>query len=88
MKDVILIYQTDPWLSRSSQELIAIATTERQRDILVREFLTHGLYEKPGRDLLAEAMRQLREGGQTQCLAERCDLEIYTEYITPNTLLQ
>lgn len=88
MKDVILIYQTDPWHSSSSQELIAIATTERQRDILVREFLTRGLYEKPGRDLLKEAIREIRECGQTQCLAERCDLEIYTEYFTPNTLLQ
>lgn len=79
MKSVILIYQTDAWLSTSSRDLVAIATTPAQRDRLVRRFLTKELYDKPDRETLQEALREIADSGQTQCLSEKCDLEILCE---------
>lgn len=79
MKSVILIYQTDAWLSTSSRDLVAVATTPAHRDRLVRRFLTKELYDKPDRETLQEAMREIADSGQTQCLSEKCDLEILCE---------
>ena len=87
MKQAILIYQTDAWHSRSSMDLVAIATTERKRDILIRRFLRKELHQKPSMDTLETAMREIETIGQTQCLNEECDIEIYTEYIDLNEIL-
>lgn len=85
--NVILIYQTDAWHSYKSMELIAIATTKKKRDALVKQFLRNGMMSKPRRDEIEEAMKQIQEWGQTQGLAERHDLEIYTEEFETNQLL-
>ena len=79
MKTVILIYQTDAWHDKSSYNLIAVATTPAQRDRLVRRFLTKELYDKPDRETLQEALQQINDIGQTQCLRGKCDLEILCE---------
>ena len=79
MKTVILIYQTDVWHSTSSRNLVAVATTPAQRDRLVGRFLPKELYDKPDRETLQEAMRQIADINQTQCLSEKCDLEILCE---------
>jgi len=84
--EVIIIYQTDPWHGRSSMELIGIATTEKNRDKIDRKFLRE-LHDKPSCETKEEAFRQLNDNGQTQCLAEECDLEIYTETVNANELL-
>lgn len=87
MSQVILIYTTDPWHSFSSRELIAAATTETQRDRLIRRYLRKHLEEKPSREDIDEAMRQIQESGQTQNLSEKADLEIDTETIDTNIIL-
>ena len=87
MKSVILIYQTDAWLSTSSYELIAVATTPTHRDRLVKRFLTKELYDKPDRETLREALRQIADSGQTQCLSEKCDLEILCETWSVNEIV-
>lgn len=84
---IIAIYQTDPWHSRSSQELIACATSNRQVDILVRQYLSKHLSPKPNRETKELAIRQIKEMGQTQCLSEQHDIEIYTETFDTNVIL-
>lgn len=87
MKSVILIYTTDSHHSISSMELIAIASTEKKRDKLVRRFLRNNLYEKPTLKEIDEAIAQLQQIGQTQGLSQTTDLEIYTETCDVNELL-
>ena len=84
--EVILIYQTDPWHGRSSWVLIGVATTEDKRDKIVRKYL-RGLDDKPSRRTREEAFNQLYDMGQTQCLAEECGIEIYTDKINTDELL-
>lgn len=86
MKSVILIYTTDSHHSMSSMELIAIASTEKKRDILVRRFLRNNLYEKPTLKEIDEAIAQIQQMGQTQGLSQTSDLEIYTETCDVNEL--
>ena len=85
---IIGIYKTDPWHSGSSRELIACATSERQVDILVRQYLSKHLSPKPNRETKELAIRQIKEMGQTQCLSEQCDMEIDTEKYDTNIILQ
>lgn len=87
MSNIILIYKTNSWHEYSSRELIAVATTEKKRDILIRRFLRNELYEKPSMKTIETAMEQISEMGQTQCLAEECDIEIDTEQVTTNEIL-
>lgn len=86
MKSVILIYTTDSHHSISSKELIAIASTEKKRDKLVRRFLRNNLYEKPTLKEIDEAIAQLQQMGQTQGLSLTTDLEIYTETCDVNEI--
>ena len=87
MSQVILIYTTNPWHTYASRELIAAATTKKQRDRLIRRYLRKHLEEKPSREDIDEAMRQIDEIGQTQNLSEKADLEIDTETIYTNIIL-
>ncbi|MBR1434001.1 MAG: hypothetical protein IJ584_02690 [Bacteroidales bacterium] len=86
MKQAILIYTTDSWHTFSSREVIAIATTEKQRDTLVRRYLRNYPYEKLNRDEIAAAVKQVQEFGQTQGLP--CDFELDTEEWNLNVILQ
>lgn len=86
MKSVILIYTTDSHHSMSSMELIAVASTEKKRDTLVRRYLKNYLYEKPSKKEIDEAIEQIQQIGQTQGLSESADLEIYTETYDVNVL--
>lgn len=86
MKSVILIYTTDCHHSMSSMELIAVASTEKKRDTLVRRYLKNYLYEKPSKKEIDEAIEQIQQIGQTQGLSESADLEIYTETYDVNVL--
>ena len=86
MKSAILIYTTDCHHSMSSMELIAVATTEKKRDSLVRKYLRNYLYEKPSKKEIDEAIEQIQQIGQTQGLSESADLEIYTETYDVNVL--
>lgn len=84
MKPVILIYETDGWHSYSSMELLAVATTETQRDKLIRKYVR----QKGGSDSLArKAVEEVREGGQTYCLDDTLDFEIHTELTDTNVIL-
>jgi hypothetical protein len=84
MKTVILIYETDCWHSRSSMCLVAVATTETQRDKLIRKYVR----QKGGNASLArETVEQVRENGQTSHLDDALGIEIYTEPTDTNTLL-
>lgn len=86
MKSAILIYTTDCHHSKSSMELIAVASTEKKRDSLVRKYLKNYLYEKPSKKEIDEAIEQIQQIGQTQGLSESADLEIYTETYDVNVL--
>lgn len=86
MKSVILIYTTDSHHSMSSMELIAVASTEKKRNTLVRRYLKNYLYEKPSKKEIDEAIEQIQQIGQTQGLSESADLEIYTETYDVNVL--
>lgn len=69
-------------------ELIGIATTEKQRDRLIRQYLNQYLFEKPTREEISRAIKEVQENGQTQSLSDtKADLEIYTETFETNTLL-
>lgn len=83
MKPVILIYETNCWHTRSSMCLIAVATTEKQRDKLIRE----NVRQNGGNASLArEAVEQVRENGQTSCL-DVLGYEIHTELTDTNVIL-
>ena len=84
---ITAIYTTDAWHSRNSMELIGIATTEKQRDKLIRQFLSTYLYEKPAKDEISRAIKEVQENGQTHSLFDRADLEIYTESFETNRIL-
>ncbi len=85
---VTTIYTTDPWHSRDSMELIGIATTEKQRDKLIRQYLNQNLSEKPTREEISRAIKEVQENGQTHSLSDtRADLEIYTETFETNVIL-
>lgn len=88
MKQAILIYTSDPWHSFRSMELIAVATTEKKRDTLVRRYLRNYIAEKLPTDLIDQAVEQIQTIGQTQCLSKEADLEIYTEAVNANVILQ
>ena len=83
----ILIYATDPLHSYASRELIGAATTENKRDAIVRKFLREYLHFTPTRDEIADAVAQIREMDQTQCLADCYDLEIDTDTISLNEIV-
>lgn len=82
----IIIYATDPWHSLKSRELIAVATTEKKRDAIVRKFLREYLEERPSREETAEFVRQVGEIGQTQGLSVRYDMEIDTVTVKANQI--
>lgn len=82
----IIIYTTDSWHTISSREMIAIATTEKQRDTLVRRYLRNYPYEKLNRDEVADAVKQVQEFGQTQGLP--CGFELDTEECDLNVILE
>lgn len=85
---ITAIYTTDSWHSRDSMELIGIATTEKQRDRLIRQFLSTYIYEKPTREEISRAIKEIQENGQTQSLSDtRADLEIHTETFETNVIL-
>lgn len=85
---VTAIYATYPWHSRSSMELIGIATTEKQRDRLIRQYLNQYLYEKPTREQISRAIKEVQENGQTHSLSDtKANLEIYTETFKTNVVL-
>lgn len=85
---VTAIYTTDPWHSRDSMELIGIATTEKQRDRLIRQFLSTYIYEKPTREEISRAIKEVQENGQTHSLSNtKADLEIHTETFETNRIL-
>lgn len=86
MAKIIIIYTTNADHEYSSRELIGAATSEKQRDRLVRKFLREYIYENPSRDEIAEAIRHLHEYGQTKCLNGPCDLEIDTDVVETNQL--
>lgn len=84
MKPVILIYETNCWHTRSSMCLIAVATTEKQRDKLIRE----DVRQKGGNaSLVRKAVEEIRENGQTCCLDDVLGYEIHTELTDTNVIL-
>ena len=69
-------------------ELIGIATTEKQRDRLIRQYLNQYLYEKPTREQISRAIKEVQENGQTHSLSDtKANLEIYTETFKTNVVL-
>lgn len=89
MKEIILIYITDGWHSRESQDLMAVATTVPKRNKLIRTFLrdyVNDVVPLP-REAVNEAIDQIEKYGQTQGLNKFCGFELYTETISTNKIL-
>lgn len=87
MKQVIAIYTTESRSINASRELVALATTEKERDTLVRRYLRGCIHERPTRDEVDDALAQIRQDGRTFCLGAACGFEIITEKYTVNTIL-
>ena len=85
MKEIMLIYETDAWHSRSSNQLVAIATTEKKRDKLIKQLLKEDC-NKITRSEINQALKEIREHGQTQSLSENYDIEIIVENWTTNII--
>lgn len=79
----ILIYETDTWHSKGTRNLIAIATTEKKRDRLVREYMKEFATKKETN----EAIDEIRHNGQTSFLSEKYDIELDTETTETNIIL-
>lgn len=88
MKQAILIYSSDPWHTVRSMELIAVATTEKKRDSLIRRYLRKYMYEKLPTELIDKAVEEVRANRQTQCLSEKAGFELYTETVGKNVILE
>lgn len=88
MKQAILIYTSDPWHSFRSMELVAVATTEKKRDTLVRRYLRNYMAERLPAELIDKAVEEVRANRQTQCLSEKAGFEIYTEAVNANVILE
>lgn len=88
MKPIYLIFTADAWHSHSSMELVAVATTKRQRDRLVRKYILEESAEKPAglRDLASEAVQEIQRMDQTQCLSKLLDYELFVQTRTPNEI--
>lgn len=88
MKQAILIYTSDPWHSFRSMELIAVATTEKKRDTIVRRYLRNYMAERLPAELIDQAAEEVGATGQTQCLSEKAGFELYTETVDTNIILE
>lgn len=88
MKQAIHIYTSDPWHSFRSMELVAVATTEKKRDTLIRRYLRNYMAEKLPAELINQAVEEVGATGQTQCLSERAGFELYTETVGTNVILE
>lgn len=84
---LIAIYSSEDSCEYSPPDLIAVATTEKQRDRLIREFLRDFTYMKPSRETIKEALQEIQEYGHTTCLSKECDFEINTKTYYTNTIL-
>lgn len=88
MKQAILIYTSDPWHSFRSMELVAVATTEKKRDSLIRRYLRNYMAERLPAELIDKAVEEVRANKQTQCLSEKAGFEIHTEAVNANVILE
>lgn len=82
MKPVFLVYKTDVWHSRASQQLIGIATTPA---IAIR--ICKAQAKKDGETIPAEQIEQLQNMKQTQGDGETYTGEFLFEQLDLNTLL-
>ena len=82
---IIAIYETDTHHTRASRNTIALATTEAQRDKIIKRYLKEYPAEKIPADKITEAIGQIRTMGQTRGLDR--DWEIDTEELNVNQII-
>lgn len=87
MKELIQIFLKEETASGASRNLIGIATSPRNRDILVRRFLRRNLVEPPSLPEIDEAIDQIDKNGKTSKLSSFYDIEIETEKVIPNEIV-
>lgn len=87
MKELIQIFLKEETACGASQNLIGIATSTRNRDILIRRFLRRNLVEPPSLPEIDEAIDQIDKNGKTSKLSSFYDIEIETEKIIPNEIV-
>lgn len=87
MKELIQIFLKEETACGASRNLIGIATSARNRDILVRRFLRRNLVEPPSLPEIDEAIDQIDKNGKTNKLSSFYDIEIETEKVIPNEIV-
>lgn len=87
MKELIQIFLKEETACGASRNLIGIATSTRNRDILVRRFLRRNLVEPPSLPEIDEAIDQIDKNGKTSKLSSFYDIEIETEKVIPNEIV-
>lgn len=87
MKELIQIFLKEETACGASRNLIGIATSPRNRDILVRRFLRRNLVEPPSLPEIDEAIDQIDKNGKTSKLSLFYDIEIETEKVIPNEII-
>ena len=87
MKELIQIFLKEETASGPSLSLIGIATSPRNRDILVRRFLRLNLEVRPSLPEIDEAVEQIDKKGKTTKLSAIYDIEIETRKVIPNEIV-
>ena len=87
MKELIQIFLKEETASGASRNLIGIATSPRNRDILVRRFLRQSLVARPSLPEIDEAVEQIDKKGKTTKLSAFYDIEIETQKVIPNEIV-
>lgn len=86
MKKTFVIFVTDDCQSVSSRELIGVASTERNRDRMIRKYLRGYLDREIRMQMVREAEGQIQEKGHTSCLYDEYGIEIMAVMVDINEL--
>ena len=86
MKNIIIIYQTDPFLDENARTCIGLATSCRKRDTLIREYLRYYV-EVKDKSLIKKAIEEVQQSGKTDCLLKEYDIGILTLSVPLNKII-
>ena len=86
MKNIIIIYQTDPFLDENARTCIGFATSCRKQDTLIREYLRYYV-EVKDTSLIKKAIEEVQQSGQTDCLLREYDIGILTITVPLNKII-
>ena len=86
MKNIIIIYETDPLLDENARTCIGLATTSKKRDSLIREYLRYYI-EVKDTSLIKKAIEEIQQSGKTDCLLREYRIGILTITVPLNKII-